>query len=133
LQETIIVAFKTGDADEMMNRIRQATSGGGGGGGPGLYDKIRNAQDAVLSEMRDWIRDNHEDLGGWINRFDHLQNSIAYNPSEIIKSIIRGYLKAGMEYAPYVEVMEGHWVLSGAINEYRNRILSLIAEGVRAQ
>lgn len=127
------MAFKTSDADEMMNRIRQATSGGGAGGGPGLYDKIRNAQDSVLSEMRDWIRNNHEDLGGWMNQFDHLQNSIAYNPSEIIKNTIKGYLKAGKSYAPYVEYMEGHWVLSGAINEYRNRIVSIIAERVRAQ
>jgi hypothetical protein len=96
--------------------------------------KIHRALSAVLMLIVNWIKENHEDLGGWINRTFALQNSISstvldYRPGEPITGIIY----AGMNYAVYVEYMEGHWVLSGGLNEYRDKIIPMIEDFVKGQ
>jgi len=140
------MAFKTNNPDEMMSRLKITINGPDR---KSVMNKVRIAQDTVLEDMVNWTRDNHDKVGGefetteeglfdeieggWINVTDNLQNSIDYKPSEIEGNRITGYLKAGMEYAPDVEKTEGHWVLSGAINNFRNTLLSTIAKRVAEQ
>lgn len=116
---------RTNSADEMIRRINAAVKK--------VPQKVRMAQDSILIEMVNWIKDNHTTLGGWGHVTGNLEKSIDYNPSVVEGGKVIGYLKAGMEYAPYVEFREGHWVLSGAINSYRDFILAMIVERIKAQ
>jgi hypothetical protein len=121
-----------------------------------LDDKMRVALDAVLIEMANYIK---EDSGNWTDRTGNLRNSIniASDESQVpsVKSsdksisqaplrheaaawvdggkTLRGVVYAGMEYALYVELKEGHWVISGAFAHFENMILAKIARYVDEQ
>ena len=47
--------------------------------------------------------------------------------------VITGILYAGMEYAIYVELTPGYWVISGAFSEYKNKIAKMISDAIKAQ
>jgi hypothetical protein len=88
--------------------------------------RLKMALDSVLIEIVNWIKDNHFMLGGWIDRTGNLNNSISYTSSQWEGDTLKGIVFAGMEYAVYVEFKEGHWVLSGGFNEFRDKILDLL-------
>lgn len=89
---------------------------------------LKQALDSVLIDIVNWIKDNHTSLGGWIDRTGNLNNSITYKESEWKGDTLTGYVHDGMIYGIYVEYKEGHWVLSGGFDEFRPKIMSLIAE-----
>lgn len=123
------------NAEQLINKIEQSINR--------RIENIAFAQDAVLMEMANWIKDNHETLGGWKNVTHNLENSIDYEPSIWEGGKLTGSLEpkevpleagqtAPMEYAAAVEFKPGHWVLSGAIIEYKDKILSMIADFINA-
>ena len=91
--------------------------------------KLKNALESVLSEMVSWIKNNHDVAGGWSNQSGNLEQSIDYSIDTSGGTLV-GIIYAGPEYAIHVEFMEGHWVISGAISEYKNKILKLIADRI---
>lgn len=94
--------------------------------------KARNAVEWVIRQMRDWIVTNHEDLGGWTNQTFALQNSM--ESAVFIDGLsIVGVVYAQQPYAIYVEYMEGHWVISGVLHEFREKAMELITSAIRAQ
>ena len=119
--------------------------------------RIYQAFESVLIEIVNWIKENHMTLGGWTDRTSNLNNSISYagpfaGPASSIPKIgfgsspgrgastlrdaapdekaavMSGVIYAGMSYAMYVEYRPGHWVLSGGMEEFRPKIMKLIAE-----
>ena len=90
--------------------------------------RMKLALDSVLIEIVNWIKQNHQALGGWIDRTGNLNNSVSYQKSEWFGDLLKGIIYAGMDYAVYVEFKEGHWVLSGGFSEYRPQIMSMINE-----
>lgn len=91
--------------------------------------RVMRAMNAVMAEIVSWIKDNHTQLNGWNNQTHALEQSIQYRPVEqMADGTLRGTIYAGMEYAVYVEFREGHWVLSGGMNEFRDKIAQKIVE-----
>jgi uncharacterized membrane protein YoaT (DUF817 family) len=90
--------------------------------------RMKLALDSVLIEIVNWIKDNHQTLGGWKDQTGALNNSISYSESSWNGDMLMGIISAGPEYAIYVEFKEGHWVLSGGFHEFRGKIMNMIAE-----
>ena len=90
--------------------------------------RMKLALDSVLIEIVNWIKDNHQTLGGWNDQTGYLNNSISYTESLWNGDILTGIVFAGANYAIHVEFKEGHWVLSGGFHEYRGKIMRMIAE-----
>jgi hypothetical protein len=90
--------------------------------------KLKYALDSILIDIVNWIKDNHQTLGGWTDQSGALNNSITYKESEWEGDTLKGVVHDGMEYGVYVEYKEGHWVLSGGFDEFRPKIMSLLAE-----
>ena len=67
------------------------------------------AIEQVLSKMRDYAKDN----APFTDRTGNLRNSIQYEMDPEGKPA--GVLYAGMNYAIYVELRDGYWVLQGAM------------------
>lgn len=84
---------------------------------------LRLALNSVMAEMVTFIKQN----APWIDRTGNLRNSITYKKAVSQGSRITGVILAGAEYAIYVEYTPGYWVISGALNEYHGKILSLVA------
>jgi hypothetical protein len=93
--------------------------------------RLKLALDSVLIEIVNWVKQNHQSLGGWVDRTGNLNNSISYQPSEWVDDILKGSVFAGMGYGVYVEFKEGHWVISGGMSEYRDKIMNIIVERCR--
>jgi len=74
------------------------------------------AIEQVLSKMRDYAKDN----APFTDRTGNLRNSIQYEMDPEGKPA--GVLYAGMNYAIYVELREGYWVLQGAIDYFEPAI-----------
>ncbi len=111
------------------------------------------ALDSVLIEMANYIK---ADKNNWTDQTGNLRNSIGVAAdvsgltpvpeSESVLSfpntpkhfcrwegdVLRGCIFAGMEYAVYVEYKENHWVISGALNVYRNKVMELISQRLNA-
>jgi hypothetical protein len=90
--------------------------------------KLKTALDSVLIEIVNWIKQNHQSLGGWTDRTGALNNSISYKESEWGGNTLTGAVFAGKDYGIFVEFKEGHWVLSGGFDEFRPKIMGLLAE-----
>lgn len=95
--------------------------------------KLKLALDSVLIDIVNWIKQNHQDLGGWKDVTGNLNNSINNVESSWNGDSLAGIVFAGMEYAIYVELKEGHWVLSGGFSEFRPKIMAMLAERVKLQ
>jgi hypothetical protein len=93
-----------------------------------IKDRLRLAFDSVLIEIVNWIKNNHQDLGGWKDRTGNLNNSITASVSGWDGEILKGQVSAGEDYAIYVELREGHWVISGGMREYEGKIMGLIGK-----
>ena len=91
--------------------------------------KAINALNSVLAEMTNYIKVN----GPWTDRTSNLRNSISYVPAIQDGDKIVGVIYAGQEYAIYVELKPGFWVISGAFSEYRNKIAKMISDAIKAQ
>jgi hypothetical protein len=123
--------------------------------GEEMREALRRALDAVLITMANFIKENKSN---WKDQTGNLRNSInitgaeesipEYRASEKPKALpplrnagaqwtaegaLVGILYAGMEYALYVELKEGHWVISGAFAEYEDKVLDMIAEFMKEQ
>ena len=96
--------------------------------------KAKNAMDSIVKEIANWIKENHEHLGGWKNQTHNLNNSI---DSSVITSddgaTILGVVYAGMDYAVNVEFKEGHWVISGGLKEWEPKFLRVMAQRIKEQ
>jgi len=97
--------------------------------------KVKYAMDSILIDMVNWIKDNHTHLDGWKNRTHQLENSIkevlsTFDPST--QSLV-GFVTAGPLYALFLEYKPFHWVLSGGMNEFKGKILTLMKERIEAQ
>jgi hypothetical protein len=114
------VSMKIAGIDKMQANIRKASEA--------HKQRMKLALDSVLIEIVNWIKDNHQTLGGWVDRTGNLNNSISRNASEWEGDTLKGVVFAGMEYAVYVEYKEGHWVLSGGFSEFRPKIMAMLAE-----
>lgn len=101
---------------------------------------LKDALEYILREMVNYVKTN----GPWTDRTSNLRNSISINldtmqewpadtSPEVIKSLVSqnetpvvwveddgyvGALSAGMEYAVFVELKDGYWVLTGAIDRF---------------
>jgi len=117
-----------------------------------IKDKRKEAKmalDSVLIEMANFTKIH----GAWNDITGNLRNSIGitddiskidirksskeklpstnFGGSGWFGSILRGILYAGMEYAFFVEMKEGKWVLSGTLTEYKNKALKLFADRMK--
>lgn len=124
MSDISILSMTLEGTDEMKARLQELIKR--------KREQVKMALDSVLAEMVNWIKTNHESLGGWINRTRNLENSISHQVFDDGNSI-KGVIYAGMEYAVYVEYREHHWVISGAMTNFRDKILGLIIERVEAQ
>ena len=97
---------------------------------------LERALEYILLEMVNYVKN----YGPWADQTSALRNSISVNfekmqltpagqdpgnPSEHETPVIQvegddyiGYLSAGMEYAIWVELADGYWVLTGAIDKF---------------
>lgn len=83
----------------------------------------RRALEAICRVMVNYIKAN----GPWKDRTGNLRNSIDYR-IDPTPGVIRATVFAGMDYAIYVELKDGYWVLSGGV-EYIRPILKDIFKG----
>lgn len=94
-----------------------------------IQQRLANAMESVLMDIVNFVKAN----GPWHDRTGNLRNSISHSAPELLPGGgVRGVVYAGMEYAIYVEYCDGYWVLSGAMEEFRPRILNLIKERMAA-
>jgi hypothetical protein len=89
--------------------------------------KLRDAVEYILSEMRDYAKAYapFRDITG------NLRNSIQYEMDPGGKPA--GTLYAGMEYAIWVELREGYWVLQGAIDAFEPVIRKVFKDKIKIQ
>lgn len=87
-------------------------------------EDARRALEAVCRTMVNYIKAN----GPWTDRTGNLRNSIDY-VMDPAPGVLRATVFAGMEYAIFVELKEGYWVLSGGV-EYIRPILKDIFRGL---
>ena len=83
------------------------------------------AIEQVLSKMRDYAKDN----APFTDRTGNLRNSIQYEMDPEGKPA--GVLYAGMNYAIYVELREGYWVLQGAIDYFEPAIKDVFKDTLK--
>lgn len=88
---------------------------------------LRKAVDIILRELRDYARIH----APFTDRTGNLRGSIKYELDPSGKPA--GVLMAGMEYAIWVELRDGYWVLQGAIDFYRPKIEELFAGLIRIE
>lgn len=89
--------------------------------------KMRDAVQYVLTELRDYARRH----APFQDRTGNLRNSINYEMDP--EPAASGVLMAGMEYAIWVELREGYWVLQGAIDFYKPKLDRLFAGLIRIE
>jgi hypothetical protein len=106
--------------DKMQSRLKELSEQ--------QKQRMKLALDSVLIEIVNWIKQNHQSLGGWNDISGYLNNSISYKESEWFGDLLKGVVFAGAIYAIFVEFKEGHWVLSGGFSEYRSQIMDMINE-----
>jgi len=89
--------------------------------------KMRDAVEYILSEMRDYAKAHapFRDITG------NLRNSIQYEMDPGGKPA--GTLYAGMEYAIYVELRDGYWVLQGAIDFFEPVVRRVFKDKITIQ
>jgi hypothetical protein len=101
---------------------------------------LQEALEFILLEMVKYVKKN----GPWLDHTSNLRNSISCNietmqewpaetPEDVLKSLVsknetprieltgdgyQGVLSAGMDYAIWVELKDGYWVLTGAIDRF---------------
>jgi hypothetical protein len=101
---------------------------------------LQDVVEYILRQMCNYVKQN----GPWKDHTSNLRNSISINmetmtewpagtPEEVLKSLVSknetpvieiqgddyfGCLSAGMEYAVWVELKDGYWVLQGAIDKF---------------
>lgn len=119
-------------------------------------DKMHLVLEYILRQMCNYAKQN----GPWEDHTANLRNSIGINfelmtarkaePEKIqeladmqnqLKTPVLqhqgdkvwGYLYAGMEYAIYVERLDGYWVLEGAINFFEPKINQIMKDRLRIQ
>lgn len=80
-------------------------------------EDARRALEAICRTMVNYIKAN----GPWTDRTGNLRNSIDFELDQS-PNVVRATVFAGMDYAIYVELKEGYWVLSGGV-EYIRPIL----------
>lgn len=111
---------------------------------------IKDVLEWILREMCNYVKQN----GPWTDRTANLRNSISVNietmrewpadtPAETLKALVSqnetplievsgdnftACLSAGMEYAIWVEVKDGYWVLTGAIDHFEPLIGKYFAD-----
>jgi len=89
--------------------------------------KMRDAVEYILRELRDYAKLH----APFTDRTGNLRNSIAYEMEPAPRAA--GVLLAGMEYAIFVERLQGYWVLQGAIDFYAPKIDELFAGRIRIE
>lgn len=124
----------------------------------GALAKFVEAEERAAIEALEWILRSMcnyvKQYGPWRDRTSNLRNSISINldtmqewpadtPPEVIKSLVSqnetpviqvegndfvGCLSAGMEYAIWVELKDGYWVLTGAIDHFEPLIEKYFAD-----
>ena len=117
----------------------------------GAVDRAaKDALEYVLREMCNYVKQN----GPWKDRSGNLRNSISINmdtmrewpkdtPPSTLASLVNqnetpvvrvegdgyvGVLSAGMEYAIWVELKDGYWVLQGAIDHFEPLMAKYLAD-----
>jgi hypothetical protein len=105
---------------------------------------VKDALEYILREMCKYVKQN----GPWTDRTSNLRNSISVNMDTMREykagetpagdgetPILRvegdgciGCISAGMEYAIWVELKDGYWVLSGAIDHFEPLIEKYFAD-----
>ncbi|OUN01417.1 MAG: hypothetical protein BAA04_04835 [Firmicutes bacterium ZCTH02-B6] len=89
--------------------------------------KMRDAVQYILQELRDYARRH----APFRDRTGNLRSSIDYEMDPAPAA--SGSLLAGTEYAIWVELREGYWVLTGAIDFYRPKLDQLFAGLIRIE
>jgi len=89
--------------------------------------KMRAAVEYVLRELRDYAKRH----APFRDRTGNLRNSIDYEMDP--PPAASGTLLAGMEYAIWVELRDGYWVLQGAIDFYRPKLEELFGGQIRIE
>jgi len=87
----------------------------------------RQAVQIVLSKMQAYAKNN----APFQDRTGNLRNSIQYEMDPGGKPA--GTLYAGMEYAIWVELREGYWVLQGAIDAFEPVIQKVFKDKIKIQ
>ena len=87
----------------------------------------RRAVQIVLSKMQAYAKNN----APFQDRTGNLRNSIQYEMDPGGKPA--GTLYAGMEYAIWVELREGYWVLQGAIDAFEPVIRKVFKDKIKIQ
>ena len=85
----------------------------------------RTAIQIVLSKMQEYAKNN----APFQDRTGNLRNSIQYEMDPGGKPA--GVLYAGMNYAIYVELREGYWVLQGAIDYFEPAIKNVFKDNLQ--
>jgi hypothetical protein len=85
----------------------------------------RTAVQIVLSKMQEYAKNN----APFQDRTGNLRNSIQYEMDPGGKPA--GVLYAGMNYAIYVELREGYWVLQGAIDYFEPAIKNVFKDNLQ--
>lgn len=85
----------------------------------------RTAVQIVLSKMQEYAKNN----APFKDRTGNLRNSIQYEMDPGGKPA--GVLYAGMNYAIYVELREGYWVLQGAIDYFEPAIKDVFKDNLQ--
>ena len=87
----------------------------------------RQAVQIVLSKMQAYAKNN----APFQDRTGNLRNSIQYEMDPGGKPA--GTLYAGMEYAIYVELRDGYWVLQGAIDFFEPVVRRVFKDKITIQ
>jgi len=85
----------------------------------------RMAVQIVLSKMQEYAKNN----APFQDRTGNLRNSIQYEMDPEGKPA--GVLYAGMNYAIYVELRDGYWVLQGAIDYFEPAIKNVFKDNLQ--
>ena len=87
--------------------------------------QMRKAVENILRLMRDYAKD----FAPFKDRTGNLRNSIQYEMDE--GGTPAGTLYAGMNYAIYVELRDGYWVLQGAIDYFEPLVNELFKGAIQ--
>lgn len=86
-------------------------------------EDARRALEAICRTIVNYCKAN----GPWTDRTGNLRNSIDF-VLDSTSGVLKATVFAGMDYAIYVELKSGYWVLSGGV-EYIRPILADLFKG----
>lgn len=89
---------------------------------------LRNSIGINFSKMKEWKASESE-----IAELRALKREMETPVLEHEGDKVWGYLYAGMEYAIYVERLDGYWVLEGAINFYEPQLQQMFRKKLTFQ